>query len=170
MENTIVGTAIFLELNILKKAKENTKKPAKKIGKNFWKIFLKIKKNKWKINIAAETTGKVNVFGSVEEIHRLVEETSCSFTIDFAHILAREKSVDYEKIKKLFGKYKCWHCHFSGIEYTEKGERKHKKTGKENWKKLLKELPKDKEIVIINESPYDVEDSVEGLSIISQTK
>ena len=140
------------------------------IKKTVLEIKEEIKKNKWKINIAAETTGKVNVFGSVEEIHRLVEETSCSFTIDFAHILAREKSVDYEKIKKLFGKYKCWHCHFSGIEYTEKGERKHKKTGKENWKKLLKELPKDKEIVIINESPYDVEDSVEGLSIISQTK
>jgi deoxyribonuclease-4 len=123
------------------------------------------KKNKWKPGLAPETTGKVNVFGSLEEIKRLVEETGCSFTIDFAHILAREKIVDYEKIKKLFGKYKSWHCHFSGIEYGEKGERKHKKTSMENWKNLLKELPKDKTITIINESPYDVEDSVEGLSL-----
>ena len=124
-----------------------------------------IKKNKWKPELAPETTGKINVFGSLEEIRRLVEDTKCSFTLDFAHILAREKSVDYEKIKKLFGKYKNWHCHFSGIEYGEKGERKHKKTGKENWKKLLQNLPKDKEITIINESPYDFEDSVEGLSL-----
>ncbi|MDP3026616.1 MAG: TIM barrel protein, partial [Nanoarchaeota archaeon] len=124
-----------------------------------------IKKNKWKPELAPETTGKVNVFGSLEEIKRLVEDTKCSFTIDFAHVLAREKIVDYEKIKKLFGKHKSWHCHFSGIEYGEKGERKHKKTGRENWKNLLKELPKDKEITIINESPYDVEDSVEGLNL-----
>jgi deoxyribonuclease-4 len=124
------------------------------------------KKNKWKPELAPETTGKVNVFGSLEEIKRLVEETGCSFTIDFAHILAREKKVDYEKIKKLFGEYKHWHCHFSGIEYTEKGERNHKKTGKENWKKLLESLPKDKEIVIINESPDCVEDSVEGLKLV----
>jgi len=136
------------------------------IKKAVLEIMEEIKKNKWKINIAAETTGKVNVFGSVDEIKRLVEETGCSFTLDFAHILAREKIVDYGKIKELFGKYKSWHCHFSGIEYGEKGERKHKKTGKENWVKLLKELPKDKELVIINESHDMVEDSVEGLSLI----
>lgn len=123
------------------------------------------KKNKWKPELAPETTGKVNVFGSLNEIKMLVEETGCSFTIDFAHILAREKTVNYEKIKKLFGKYKKWHCHFSGIEYGEKGERKHKKTGKENWKKLLENLPKDKELVVINESPFEIEDSVEGLNL-----
>ena len=32
-------------------------------------------------------------------------------------------------------------------------------------KQLLKELPKDKDIVIINESPFDIEDSVEGLKL-----
>jgi deoxyribonuclease-4 len=135
------------------------------IKKAIIEIREEIKKNKWKINIAPETTGKVNVFGSVEEIKRLVQETGCSFAIDFAHILAREKKVDYEKIKKLFGEYKQWHCHFSGIEYGEKGERNHKKTTKQEWQELLKNLPKDKDIVIINESPFNVEDSVEGLKI-----
>ena len=138
------------------------------IKKEIIEIKEEIKKNKWKINIAAETTGKVNVFGSLEEIERLVEETGCAFTIDFAHILAREKKVDYEKIKKLFGKYEKWHCHFSGIEYGEKGERNHKRTGKEEWKKLLENLPKNKDIVIINESPYNVEDSILGLSLIGK--
>src|SRR5438876_311041 len=61
-----------------------------------------IKKNNWKIKIAAETMGKVNVFGSLDEISKLVKDTSCSFCIDFAHILAREKKVDYEKVERLF--------------------------------------------------------------------
>jgi endonuclease IV len=44
--------------------------------------------------------GKINVFGSVEEISDLVKETGCSFCIDFAHILARDKKIDYVKIEK----------------------------------------------------------------------
>ncbi len=134
------------------------------IKANILDMQKEIKKNKWKIKIAPETMGKVNVFGSIDEISRLVEETGCSFTLDFAHILAREKKVDYNKIKKLFPQ-KNWHCHFSGIEYGEKGEKRHKKTETKEWKKLLKNLPKNKNIVIINESPYCVEDSVEGLSL-----
>ncbi len=128
-------------------------------------IMDEIKKNKWKIKIAAETTGKINVFGSIDDIYRLVSDTGCDFCIDFAHVLARDKKVDYEKINKLFGKFDSWHVHFSGIEYGEKGEKKHKKTSDSEWKELLKNLPKNKDIVIINESPYSVEDSVNGLRI-----
>ncbi len=127
-----------------------------------------LKINKWKIKIAVETMGKVNVFGSIEQIDKLVRETGCEFCIDFAHILARDKKVDYNKIKKLFSKYKTWHCHFSGIVYGEKGERHHKKTENEDWKNLIKELekfPKDLTLTIINESPTPVEDSVEGLKL-----
>ena len=127
-------------------------------------IHKEIKKHNWKIKIAPETMGKVNVFGSIEQIAKLVEDTHCSFCIDFAHILAREKKVDYEKIKSLF-KQEKWHCHFSGINYTEKGERNHIKTGKDKWKDLLKNLPKNKDITIINESPDMINDSVEGLKL-----
>lgn len=134
------------------------------IKKAVIEIIEEIKKNKWKINIAAETTGKINVFGSIEEIARLVNETECSFTIDFAHILAREKKVDYDKIIKCFPQ-KQWHVHFSGIEYGEKGERNHRGTTKKEWEELLKNLPKDKDITIINESPTPFEDSVTGLKI-----
>ena len=123
-----------------------------------------IKKNNWKIKISPETMGKVNVFGSPEEISQLVKETGCDFCIDFAHILAREKKVDYGKIEKLFPQ-KEWHCHFSGIVYGEKGEKHHRETMREEWITLLKNLPKDKEIVIINESPSMIEDSLEGLRI-----
>jgi len=124
-----------------------------------------IKKNKWKIKLAPETTGKVNVFGSVEQIAKLMEDTECEFCLDFAHILAREKRVDYSKIKKIFAKEKSWHCHFSGIEYGEKGERRHVKTEKQEWKKLLDNLPKAKDIIIINEGPSPVEDTIEGLKV-----
>jgi deoxyribonuclease-4 len=126
-----------------------------------------IKKNSWKIKIAPETMGKVNVFGSVEEINRLVRETGCAFCIDFAHILARDKEVDYSKVERLFPG-KEWHVHFSGIIYGEKGEKSHKTTEKGEWKDLLKNMPKNKEIVVINESPTCVEDSIEGLKIFKE--
>lgn len=127
-------------------------------------IMKYIEKKKWNIQIAPETMGKVNVFGSIEEIGQLVKDTGCSFCIDFAHILARNKRVDYEKVKKLFPGKK-WHCHFSGIIYNDKGERSHKTTLKSEWEELINNLPKDKEIIIINESPTMIDDSVLGLKI-----
>jgi deoxyribonuclease-4 len=128
-----------------------------------------IKKNKWKIKLAAETMGKVNVFGSAEDIANLVNDTGCSFCLDFAHILAREKKVDYKKIKKLFGKHKEWHIHFSGIEYGEKGEKRHLPVEESAWRDLLKNLPKNKNITIINESPNPVKDAVKGMEILKNS-
>lgn len=140
-----------------------------KIKKEIKEIVNYLKEKKWNIKIAPETMGKVNVFGSIEEISKLVNDTNCSFCIDFAHILAREKKVEHEKIKKLFPQ-KEWHCHFSGIVYGEKGEKHHKSTEKEDWKNLLINLPKDKEISIICESPTLIEDSIEGLKIWEKVK
>ncbi len=146
------------------KNEEDKEETFQTIKEGILELKKEIKKQGWKINIAPETMGKVNVFGSIEEISRLVKETDCSFCLDFAHILAREKEVDYEKIKSLFP-WKEWHAHFSGIIYGDKGERSHRKTKKEEWQGLLKNLPKDKEIVIINESTDAINDSVEGLNI-----
>jgi len=126
-----------------------------------------IKEKKWNVELCPETMGKVNVFGSVEEISRLVNETGCSFCIDFAHILARDKKVDYEKIIKAFPQKK-WHCHFSGIEYNEKGERNHINVERKQWKDLFDNLPKDKDITIVCESPNRVEDSIEGIEILNK--
>ncbi len=137
------------------------------VKKGVLEILDEIKKKKWKIKIAPETMGKINVFGSVEEISRLVSETSCAFCIDFAHILARDKKVDYAKVERLFPQ-KEWHVHFSGIVYGEKGEKHHKKTEKSDWNELLRNLPKDRQIRIINESPFMVEDSVEGREIFEK--
>jgi deoxyribonuclease-4 len=121
-------------------------------------------KQNWNIRLAPETMGKVNVFGSVEEIAKLVRETGCSFCIDFAHILARDKHVDYDKIMRLFPQ-KQWHVHFSGIVYGDKGEKHHKPTETLEWKELFANLPKNKEITLVNESPTMIEDCIEGIKI-----
>ena len=83
-------------------------------------------------------------------------------------MLAREKKVDYEKIFERLEKFKEMHIHFSGIEYGEKGEKNHKPTEREELKELLNSIPSDKQVVIINESPIPIEDSMLGLSLYKQ--
>ena len=146
---------------------KNKEEAFQNIKKRILEMMETVKEKKWDVKLCPETMGKINVFGSVEEISRLVKETRCSFCIDFAHILARDKKVDYEKIKKLFPQ-KEWHCHFSGIEYGEKGERNHIGLKKEQWKELFENLPKDKNITIVCESPSRIEDCVEGLEILNK--
>lgn len=148
-----------------KMGKEETFQNIKKV---ILEIIHELKRDGLKIKMGAETTGKINVFGSVDEIERLVKETGCACCIDFAHIRAREKNIDYESILEKLSSSKI-HIHFSGIEYGEKGERRHIRTNKEELKELivnLKKYSKAKEIVIINESPSPVEDSVLGLKIV----
>lgn len=126
-----------------------------------------VKKNKWNVELAPETTGKVNVFGSVDEIVRLVKDTGCGFCIDFSHILAREKEIKYKEILEKFGGEKL-HIHFSGIEYGEKGEKRHLRVDKKLLKELiesLKKYAKDRDVVVISESPQPVLDSVLGLKL-----
>lgn len=145
--------------------KNSREETFKKIKNEILDMLAIIKKNKWTPKLAPETTGKVNVFGGFREIAKLVEETSCSFCIDFAHILARYKTYSFKEIKKLFAKHKNWHVHFSGIEYSAKGERKHKITSEKNWEELLDNLPKNKNITIINEAPDPFKDTINGLKI-----
>ena len=123
-----------------------------------------IKKEKYTPKLAPEIMGKVNVFGNIDEISRLHKETGCSFCIDFAHILARYKSYQIRETLSEFKNSKELHIHLSGIEYGEKGEKNHKKTPEKELKKLISELPKNKNIIIINESPSPIEDSVLGLA------
>jgi len=144
-----------------KSGKQETYKNIKKAILNIKK---EIKKNKWNINVAAETTGKLNVFGDVSEIVKLAGDTGCFFCLDFAHLLARSQGkMNYGKMYNYFKKFPSLHCHFSGIDYGEKGEKNHKLTPEQEMKKLLSALPKNKEIVIINESPDPAGDSVKML-------
>lgn len=131
-----------------------------------------IKEKGWKVRIAAETMGKINVFGSMEEISRLVSETGCMPCVDFAHLLARSNgNMSYGEMYEKVSSFKELHCHFSGIVYGDKGEKNHKKTEKEEWEKLLKALPKKgKDIFIINEAPTPIEDASEGIEILTKLK
>ncbi len=144
------------------------KKAYANIKKQILKMQAEMKKRRYTPKLAPETTGRTNVFGSVDEIYKLSEETGCEFCIDFAHILARYKSYNFKEVFKKFKKHKKLHLHFSGIEYGKKGEKHHKRTTRKEWKKLISNLPKNKEIVVINESPSPVEDSVLGARIYSK--
>ncbi|MBU2576421.1 MAG: TIM barrel protein [Nanoarchaeota archaeon] len=124
-----------------------------------------VKKEKWDIELCPEVMGKVNVFGSIDEVAGLVRDTGCGFCIDLAHVLARYGKYEFDAIEKAFPQKK-WHVHFSGIEYGEKGEKNHIVTPIEEWKKVLKFLKGlDKEVVLICESPDAVGDSVVGMKI-----
>lgn len=113
-----------------------------------------IKKNKWNVILAPETTGKASQFGDVDELIKLSKETKCSFCVDFAHIKARDNNIDYDELFKKLKYIKHLHCHFSGIEFTEKGERRHIITPLDKIKELLKYVKKyNKDVTIINESP-----------------
>jgi len=128
-------------------------------------MMTEVKKNKWDVELCPEVMGKINVFGSIDEIAWLVNETGCGACIDIAHVLARYGRYEFDDIKNAF-KYKNWHCHFSGIEYGEKGEKKHVITAPEEWKKVLGFLKKlDKDVVIVCESPDGVGDSIVGKKI-----
>ncbi|MEN7982143.1 MAG: TIM barrel protein [Nanoarchaeota archaeon] len=135
------------------------------IKREILELQKEIKKRNYKIKLAPETTGKVNVFGSIDEIKSLVDETGCGFCIDFAHILARYKKYMFKEVFEKFKDSKEFHIHFSGIEYGEKGERRHIMTPHEDLKKLIENLPKDKDITIINESPDPIGGSKMGLTL-----
>jgi len=149
--------------------KDNKGDTYEKIKKEILEMQKEIKKQGWKVKLAPETTGKINVFGSIDEILNLVRETKCFFTVDFAHLWARNQGkISYKEIYEKFKSFKELHVHFSGIEFGAKGERSHKITPESELKKLLSILPKNKNIVIINESPDPVGDSVKGLKILGK--
>ena len=150
-----------------KKTKSET---YEKIKNEILDMQKEIKKKKFTPKLAPETTGKINVFGSIDEISQLVQDTGCSFCIDFAHILARYKKYKFKEVLEKFKKHKELHIHFSGIEFGDKGEKRHLKTPEKDLRKLISNLPKNKNIIIINESPESLQDSVSGLRIYGDKK
>ena len=118
-----------------------------------------ISRNQWQVTLCPEVTGKPSQFGSLEELLRLKEETGCGLTVDFSHLYARQQGdVDYGQILNMLPKK--FHAHFSGIEYGDKGERKHIRTTESFFMPLAKELVKrELDITIISESPRPYEDA-----------
>lgn len=147
-----------------KSTKEQTYKKVKEEIENMQKT---IKKNKWNVILAPETTGKGSQFGDIDELIKLSKETGCIFTVDFSHLKARNNGkIDYKEIMEKLKPFKHIHSHFSGIEYTPKGERRHMITPSSEIKELLSWIKKYKlNITIINESPDPYGDSLKTLKI-----
>jgi deoxyribonuclease IV len=128
-----------------------------------------VDKEKWNVVLCPELMGKINVFGSIDEIAEIVKEVGCGCCIDFAHVWARSQGDNkFAEIEKAFGKMEKWHCHFSGIIYTDKGEKEHRHTEPAEWKNLfnfLKKLKSVKKIDIVCEAPDPASDAKEGLEI-----
>jgi deoxyribonuclease IV len=127
-----------------------------------------IKKNKWNIDLAPETTGKPSQFGDLDELIRLKKETNCHICVDFAHLKARNNGIiDYDEIMKKIKPISNVHAHFSGIEFTEKGERRHQLTQTKDIKELFKYLKKYKiNVTIINESPDSFGDALKMKKLV----
>lgn len=95
----------------------------------------KLKQENNKIWISPETTGKHTQFGNLSEILRLSQELEqVQPCIDYAHLRARENfnsKKEFEKVleetEKALGKdaLKRMHIQFSGVNFSEKGERNH---------------------------------------------
>ncbi len=126
-----------------------------------------IKKEKWDVLLAPETTGKGTQFGTVDELLKLRKEIGSTLCVDFAHIYARNNGViDYPEVfrKLIAANLRELHCHFSGIEYGPKGEKKHLIMEEAFFLPLAKELKKNEkafdEVSIICESPITYKDSL----------
>ena len=96
------------------------------------------KTNKTSVQIGLETMGKQNQLGTLDEVIELCKIDEILYpVVDFGHLNARrdgedfKTSGDYQKVFDKIGenlsdnKAKYTHCHFSKIEYTKMGEKKH---------------------------------------------
>ena len=119
-----------------------------------------IRRAAWKVALCPEITGKPSQFGSVAELQALMQDTGCGLTVDFAHLYARQQGViDYEALMPHLPD--SFHAHFSGIEYTAKGEKKHTRMRPAYFRPLLDALVRHrKQTTIICESPKPFEDAV----------
>ncbi|MEM3579952.1 MAG: TIM barrel protein [Candidatus Bathyarchaeia archaeon] len=89
------------------------------------------------VRLGPETMGKPTQFGSLEEVLTLCEQVEQTQpVIDWAHLHARDrgrfKTVDdfrriVEEIERCLGTeaVKNMHCHFTKVEFTDKGEKCH---------------------------------------------
>ena len=126
-----------------------------------------IEKNKWNVILCPETTGKIRQFGDLDELIRLSQETGCGVCIDFSHLKARyQGKLDMDEACEKIKRIKIKTGHFSGIEYTDAGERRHVVTPESDIKELFSLLKKhDISIRIINESPDPWGDCVKSRKI-----
>ncbi len=137
------------------------------------KVLKKIRKAGITLDVRPELAGKIGQLGSLEEILKLAKNVrGIRPCIDFSHNHARTGAANtYEEfiaildqMEATLGKtaLKTMHAHVSGIEYGERGEKKHLtlKESDFNYKELMRALKTRKCAgIIICESPNLEEDA-----------
>lgn len=108
--------------------------------KTLWSLWFKMKERRLLDSclICIENLGKISQVGAVEDITRLCNLTDNFIPcIDFGHLHGRSlgkflnSKEDFNKVfQQLYSELPAWkvdnmHIHFSKLEYTDKGEKKH---------------------------------------------
>ncbi|MAG47175.1 hypothetical protein CL617_01095 [archaeon] len=146
-----------------------------KIKEGIKKIVKEVQEYDNKIWIRPETQGKPTQFGNLKEVLQLSQEVEQVMPcIDFSHMHAytngkynttEEFNSILQDVEKTLGKkgLNNMHIHLTGIDYSEKGEKKHLilKDSDMNYKDLIKTW-KDFKIkgVVVSESPNIEEDAL----------
>ncbi len=137
------------------------------------------------VKLGPETMGKISQFGSLDEILGLCEQVEQTQpVIDWAHLHARckgcfKKVEDFrkvvEEIERRLGidAVKNMHCHFTKVEFTDKGERRHHTMDKAEYgphfMMLAKVIAEFKlRPVIISESPVPDVDAIKMREILQK--
>jgi deoxyribonuclease IV len=126
------------------------------------------------VNLAYETMGKHSQFGTVEEVLTVSKEFEIYPCVDISHLHARSNGGfnDSHSWNELFDQYadalgrkslQTMHLHLSGIEYSDKGERKHLplEESDTDWRGYLHIL-KDRGVggILVSESPALEDDAI----------
>ncbi len=155
---------------------EEIKTVRNKVKEGLLIVLEKLYKENIKVRLRPETMGKPSQYADLRELLELSLEFKGEVepTLDFAHLYARSlgKINGYEEFKKLIEEYESalgekalerMHIHISGMEYGDKGEKRHLifKESKFKYKDALKVL-KEKKVkgFLICESPILEKDAL----------
>jgi len=144
------------------------------ISKELEVLVKEIRQKGIDIDVRLELTGKATQFGSLEEIINVSKEIDGIYPcIDWSHLHARtgafNSAKEFQKVIDILlselgeDSRNSFHMHVSGIEYTDKGERKHLNLDESdlNYKDLLKVLKANKVCgFLICESPSLEDDAL----------
>jgi len=140
----------------------------KKVKEGFDKIIKVVDEEKINTFIRPETTGKATQWGNLDEVIRISKEYEKVLPcVDFSHLYARTigQNNTYDEFCKMLetignelGNFALenFHAHIAGIEFTNKGERKHLnlEEAEFNYKDLLKAMKQfNIKGVVVCESP-----------------
>jgi deoxyribonuclease-4 len=137
-----------------------------KIKKQLMELTEQLKGEDVDITLRVETMGQNSRFGSLDEVLDITEVEGVLPCIDFSHLHARTGKFNsreefarvLEQVEKKLGREGLdnMHIHVSGIEYSDKGERRHLVFAESDFKyRELAQVFSERDIkgMVISESP-----------------